>query len=318
MATTRFAATGLLAMAAVLGGSGLPAQSPDDGKAYSPALAALQARLHSAGVTNVAIDSADLLLSDPSWAGVVPDELFANKYGHLLQSQFVEDDPRRGSPSNTIRYLVDQSDGEALSRNAAGDVFTLANATTEPQIDAAMAVWSTVGCNGPGIAKVEDNGEDPDLMDGLLLGDASLVGTPFADVTHAGWLAPAFFDALMEFGSSRIVAMDITFVFVDAAGNPTDVDGDGRKDVAFKELYYNGRLPWGVDGDRFYFDILTVAIHESGHAFGLGHFGKVIHSAQRGGQFAPRAIMNPVYPGVDRRIYGTDYGSFCQIWAHSR
>jgi hypothetical protein len=213
---------------------------------------------------------------------------------------------------------VDQSDGVALSRNAAGEVLALTNATTEPPIDASMAVWSTVGCNGPGIAKVEDNGQDPDLMDGLLLGDASLVGTPFADVTHAGWLPPAFFDALMEFGSFRIAAMDITFIFIDEDGNPTDINGDGRGDVAFKEIYYNGRLPWGVDGDSFYFDIQTVAIHESGHAFGLGHFGKVIASAQQRGQFAPKAIMNPVYLGPDRRIYGTDHGSFCQIWAHKR
>ena len=318
MATRRFAAAGVLAVAAVLGGSGLPAQSPDDRRAYSPVLAALQAQLRSAGVTHVAIDSVQLLFSNTSSAGVVPDELFANKVGHLLPSQFVEDDPRRGSPLNTIRYLVDQSDGEALSRDTAGNVFTLPNATTEPQIDAAMAVWGTVGCNGPLIEKVEDNGEDPDVMDGLLLGDASLIGTPFADVTHAGWLPAEFFDALMEFGSFRIAAMDITFIFIDADGNPTDINRDGRGDVAFKELYYNGRLNWGADGDPFYVDIQTVAIHESGHAFGLGHFGKGVSRAPGPREFAPKATMNPIYLGVDRRIYGTDHGSFCQIWAHRR
>jgi hypothetical protein len=318
MATRRFAAAGVLAMAAALGGSGLPAQAPDGRTAYSPVLAALQERLRSAGVTHVAIDSVQLLFSDTSSAGVVPDELFANKVGHLLPSQFVEDDPRRGSPANTIRFLVDQSDGEALSRDTTGNVFTLTNETTEPQIDAAMAIWSAVGCNGPLVAKVEDNGEDPDVMDGLLLGDASLVGTPFADVTHAGWLPATFFDALMEFGARRIAAMDITFVFVDASGNPTDINGDGRGDVAFKELYYNGSLLWGADGAPSYLDILTVAIHESGHAFGLGHFGKSVVRSPGPADVAPRAIMNPVYPGVDRRIYGTDHASFCQIWAHTR
>src|SRR5687767_7670062 len=133
MTTTRFATIGVLAMAAVLGGSGTRAQSTADGRAYSPVLAALQERLRAAGVTHVAIDSVSLLFSDTLSADVVPDELFANKYGHLLPSQFVEDDPRRGSPSNTIRYLVDQSDGEAKSRDAAGEVFALTNATTEPE-----------------------------------------------------------------------------------------------------------------------------------------------------------------------------------------
>ena len=313
MTTTRVGVMGVLAMAAVLAGSGIRAQSTDEGTAYSPVLAALQAGLRSAGVTHVALDSAELLFSDPSWAGVAPDALFANKFGHTLLSQFVENDARRESPPNTIRYLVDQSDGVAVDATGTG-VLTLTNAITEPQIDAAMAAWGTVGCNGPRIVKVVDPGADPDLMDGLLLGDASLVGTPFADVTHAGWLPPPFFDALIEFGSFRIVAMDITFVFIDSAGNPTDVDSDGRKDVAFKELYYNQRLAWGTGGNPNNFDIQTVAIHEAGHAFGLGHFGKFVSKA---GNFAPKAIMNNAYLGEDRRIYGTDHASFCQIWANS-
>jgi hypothetical protein len=317
MTARRVAAAGVLALA-VLGSSGVPAQSNDAGSAYSPELAALQTQLRAAGVTHVAIDSAQLLLSDPSWAGVVPDELFANKIGHLLQSQFVEDDARRGSPSNTLRYLVDQSDGEALSRNSAGEVITIANTITEPEIDAAMAAWLTPPCNGPQLAKIADNGEDPDVIDGLLLGDASLVGTPFADITHAGWLPPEFFEALMERGSFRIAAMDITFVFVDADGNPTDINGDGRKDVAFKELYYNGRLPWGAEGNPSTFDIQTVAIHESGHAFGLGHYGKYVVNSHGAPEVTPKAIMNPVYPGLDRRIYGPDYGAFCQVWAQRR
>ena len=318
MTTTRFAVIGVLAIAAVLGGNGTRAQSTDGGRAYSPVLAALQAQLRASGVTNVAIDSAHLLIADGSWAGVVPDELFANKVGHLLPSQFVEDDPRRGSPPNTIRYLVDQSDGVAQSRNRETfESIPLPNTTTEPEIDTAMAMWGTVGCNGPLLEKVEDNGEDPDVMDGLLLGDPSRIGTPFADVTHAGWVPAEFFDALMEFGSFRILAMDITFIFVDAAGKPTDINRDGRADVAFKELYYNDRVTWSVTGDGYYVDIQTVAIHESGHAFGLGHFGKIL-KAHGGNQAAPQAIMNPIYPGVERRLFGPDHASFCQVWAHNR
>lgn len=314
MTTARFGVMGVLAIAALLGGSVMRAQSTDERTAYSPVLAALQDQLRSAGMTHVALDSAALLFSDPSWAGVAPDELFADKFGHTLLSQFVENDPRRASPPNTIRYVVDQSDGEARNTFGIGPL-TLTNATTEPELDAAMAAWGTVGCNGPRIEKVVDPGADPDLFDGLLMGDASLVGTPFADITHAGWLPATFFDALMEFGSFRIAAMDITFVFIDSAGNPTDADGDGLKDVAFKELYYNQRLGYGTGGNPNTFDIQTLALHEAGHAFGLGHVGKFVTKA---GIFRPKAIMNFAYLGEDRRIYGTDHASFCQIWANSR
>jgi hypothetical protein len=312
------AALGGLALTLLVSGGNLQAQLDDDGVAFSPQLAAIQTGLRSAGVTHFALDSAEIIFSSGNWDGQSPHTLIANNRTHTLSSQFVEDDARRSSPRNTITYLVDQSDGSALSLNATGTaVLTLPNATTEPELDASMAAWSAVGCNGPIVAKSTDSGADPDLIDGLVFGNNALVGTPFADVTHAGWLPRQFFDALAPNGSASILGVTFTFVFIDGAGNATDVDRNGRFDVAFREIYYNRRFPWGPGGNPRNVDIQSVAIHEAGHAFGLAHFGKVAIKAKGDIQYAPKAIMNAVYIEEDRAIRGTDYGSFCQVWANS-
>ena len=87
--------------------------------------------------------------------------------------------------------------------------------------------------------------------------------------------------------------------------------------MRWREIYYNNVWTWGTGGNPRNDDIQTVAIHESGHAFGLGHFGKV---TEKDGifQFSPRAAMNAVIPLEDRQIYGTDIASFCSVWANKR
>ena len=193
----------------------------------------------------------------------------------------------------------------------------LPNSVTEPEIDASMAAWGAMNCSGPAMLKIEDDGSDPDVVDGLIYGDPALIGTPRADITHAGWLPPDFFDALAPDGSSFILAVTFTFVFIDEAGNPTDIDGDGRDDAAFREIYYNLAFPWGTGGASYNVDIQSVAIHEAGHALGLAHFGKIFIKNNGRLQFAPKAIMNAAYVDEDRRILGTDSGAFCQAWARS-
>ncbi len=66
--------------------------------------------------------------------------------------------------------------------------------------------------------------------------------------------------------------------------------------------------------------------HETGHALGLGHFGKVFvtkHAAADGIQiadikYAPYAIMNAIYVTGRNEIAGTDHSSFCQIWSSAK
>jgi hypothetical protein len=300
----------------LLGGHALATVATDDDPVYSQVLADMNDRLRATGM-NVVVDRAEVIVRS------VPDgdyatTVVANDRTHLHPAQFVENDPRRGGSAD-ISYLVDQSEGLALSFANPTSVVVLQNSTTEQQIDAAVALWTTPSCNGPGFVKVPDTGADPDLADGLILDTASLIGTPFADVTHAGWLSPSFFDLVLPNGSQFVLAVTFTFIFVENDGvTPTDLDRNGLVDVAFREIYYSLAFPWGVRGSSLNVDIQTAAAHEFGHGLGLAHFGKMFITNKGFLQFAPRALMNAAYISEYREIRATDNATFCHIWANGR
>jgi hypothetical protein len=237
--------------------------------------------------------------------------VFANNRGNKqLANHFVPGDPRRGV-GNVITYLVDRSDG-ATSAGA-----TLDNAATEAAIDRQIQTWeTTTPCSNFSIVKVNDNGSDPDLIDGFVFGNPSLIGTPFADITHAGWTPAAFFDLLVEDGSQFSLAVTFTFVFVDDNGDVTDINRDGKGDVAFREIYYNDAFEWGIDTDNSTaIDVETVALHETGHGLSQGHFGKIFGTfSNLRLHFAPLAVMNAAVSVQQQALKGTDNGGHCSIW----
>lgn len=295
-----------------------PALSSSVRAEYSPVIDQIQQALVESGVTSVALVSAEISVAGDSsgWEGATT--LIANNRTHTLSSAFVPSDPRRGGLSS-ISYLTDQSETNAVARNSAGVQFLLTSAVIEPEIDASMARWQNQpGCGAPTVVKVADSGADPDLIDGIVFRNPALIGTPFADITHAGWLPPPFFNAIRPpNGSAFILGVTFTFIFVDG-GVPTDIDRDGRADAAFREIYYNRRFLWKTDAAfPVGIDIQSVVTHEAGHAFGLGHFGKVFLNNNGVFQFAPRAVMNAVYISAFRDLAGTDNASFCQLWANA-
>jgi hypothetical protein len=285
---------------------------------YSPELDQIRQQLAASGVTNVELATAEISVAADSagWQGATT--LIANDRTHTLSSAFVPRDPRRGGSAD-ISYIVDASNEFAVSRTAANVPFLLTKTQLEPEIDASMLRWQNQPtCGAPTVTKVAYTGADPDLIDGIVLGDPSRIGTPFADVTQAGWLSRAFFDKLAPNGSSFILGVTFTFIFTNN-GIPTDIDHDGRADVAFREIYYNQRFFWTTDPTfPGAIDIQSVATHESGHAYGLGHFGKVFIDNNGVIQFAPRAVMNAVYASSFRDLAGTDDASFCQLWANAK
>lgn len=202
---------------------------------------------------------------------------------------------------NAITYAVDQVDPEVVSGLAIG--------ATTAAIDAAMATWDAERCT-KGLSIVEN--PDFGLDIGVLAFGNGLGGSPFvfADIHHAGW----------EFGIPApgpgvvVIAFTTTFAFVDGDGNLTDVDGDGKVDAAFREVYYNRDLGFGID-TALPFDVQTVAAHEAGHGLSQAHFGELFQTTRNGlFHFSPRALMNAGYTGVQQSLSGSDRSGHCSIW----
>jgi len=228
--------------------------------------------------------------------------VYANDREHQLDSHWIPYDPNRFG-TRDIYWAVDQVDQTA-------DVLW---ADTLGAIGRAMDTWNTVPCATIPLVEVNDYGLDLGYVQ-YLVGMGGVPGW-LADITHAGWLPGIFFDIIGgPGGSDSILGATFTFIWIDTeTGEPTDLDDNGKEDVAFKEIYYNDEFNWGVD--IRYFDIETVVAHEVGHGLSLGHFGKIFRTPNGKLHFAPRALMNALYYDILHGLLGTDNGSFCSIWA---
>jgi hypothetical protein len=217
-------------------------------------------------------------------------------------------------------YIVDELEGAATGG--------LTNSDTEPAIDRAMTTWDNADCSTLPILKVPYSNSLGDLgVVQFLLGFGGS-GNYFADLTHAGWLPGAFFDAIAPGGSASILGVTFTFYWIDAAGNPVDTNGDHKYDAAFREIYYNNVFPWTtqvVDYTSPLIDVESVALHESGHGLSQAHFGQIFHDGkgtkEPGFQvehlhFSPRAVMNAIYWDTQRSLLSSDLGGHCSIWGN--
>jgi len=227
-------------------------------------------------------------------------EVFTSHHGNKrLPFQFVPNDPRRvgGGPGNAITYLVDRSDGSTVSG--------LSPARTEAAVDRAMASWGEVRC-GASLLKVPDDGSDPDFLDGIF--GFGGIGTPHAQITHAGWMEGVF--------PQGILAITFTVGFRDERGLYSDIDGDGRWDCAFREIYYSDDWPWGIDAGYPGIDVESVALHEAGHGLSQDHFGRQFRTPGNGMiRSTPRAVMNGGYTGLEQDLRGTDIAGHCGVWS---
>ena len=226
--------------------------------------------------------------------------IFASDRGNKQRlDDFVPGDPRRGGGTD-ITWIIDRAD---LSSTVPGGA----------EVDAirrAMATWKSVPCSDIPLIDLGETNVSVGVAQ-FLFGFGSFPGV-IPDLAHAGFLPGGFFDLLAPGGSTFILGATFTFVFT----GPTDIDGNGKDDVAFREIYYNDAFPWAID-TNFPIDVESIALHESGHGLSQTHFGDISQIDANGRiVFAPRSVMNAIYSGVQQELTGTDLGGHCSNWAN--
>jgi len=268
-------------------------------EAIRAAMGAMNAQLEAMGYT-VRIETVEYYTVGHAAGQIVHFEDRAKQ----MDSHWVPGDPRRGGFTD-IAWLSDQTEGAATS---------LTLAQTQTATSNAMVTWDGVKSTYIPLTQLPDLGIDWGLVQ-WLAGLGGINGW-WADITHAGWLPGIFFDIVGgPGGSTSILGITFTFVWIDGSGNLTDIDNNRKSDVAFREIYYNNWFPWGIN-TSFPIDVETVVLHETGHGLSQDHFGKLFSTEANGIlHFAPRAVMNAGYTGVQQVLTGTDRGGHNSIWA---
>ncbi len=272
----------------------------DPGSELASYMDALNVQLAGQGASYRAAVAEYVTSPDSGQAGgTVLSKVVGNKQ---LAFDFVPFDPRRGwsgsssGPADDITEAIDET-GDAVPPSGG-----LTAAQTTAAILSAAGTWQAVSCSELPLSLNATFGLDVGVVAFL----NGLGGSPFvfADVQHAGWRDINF--------AGGILGVTFTFVFVDADGNPTDIDGNKVGDAAFREIYYDPSFTWRNNGGNI--DVQTVSLHEQGHGLSQDHFGMVFLKNDGSLAAAPRAVMNALYAGPLRQLLGSDIAGHCSNW----
>lgn len=298
----------------------------DDVVAVSPILGQINARLASSK-SNIRVDRAQLIYSAKGLAaGQKATLLLANDRSRGIGAEWVKGDPRRAGRIG-VTYAFGSNTGVApFTRDPDGsNVRQLTTAEQDAEIEKAVAGWRAQTCSSKPLTRVPvPAGTDPDYLDQYFRGNPA--GSPNyfqpADIVESGWQPLSFFETIGGVPDGDfILGITFSFIYFDNSGNPTDIDRNGKADLALAEIYYNSGWYYGTRADNS-IDFFSILAHETGHGLGLGHFGKLFVTAKDAAdgisaadvKFAPFALMNAGYV-IPNQIQGSDNSQFCQIWA---
>ncbi len=176
-------------------------------------------------------------------------------------------------------------------------------------IQRAMDTWEGVSCSQMGLHRIPSDGRATGYIAAIFGYGGSTQYV--ADVVHAGWMPGEFFTRLFGSRGRSIIGVTFTVVHRESGVPVVDTNGDKKADVAFREIYYNDRYNWDKS-----MDAESIALHETGHGLSQEHFGKAFRNNKTGKvHYSPRAVMNPIYSGVQAEIAGTDNAGHCGLWA---
>jgi hypothetical protein len=289
--------------------STLAASTSDEVATVSSHLARLNDELAASG-SNMRYIKAELLMDGHLYDGRASTLVIADDRYRGIGGEWVPGDPRREGRVG-VNYAVLQNLQPRTRQPDGTGVALVPFAQLNAQIEEGMAAWRNQSCSAP--------------ITPLSATDKSV------DIVQFGWYPKeqfwAFADGDTVSGNSIIgITLSSGFLTPDKKFF-TDIDRNGKADLSRSQVLYNNRFAWGNNGAANVVDFYSIITHETGHALGLGHFGKVFvtkHDLADGSisiddiKYAPLAIMNAVYVTGRGEIAGTDHSSFCQIWSSAK
>jgi hypothetical protein len=332
--------------------SRLNAQS-DEVSSISQELADMNDSLAASG-SPLQILKAEILYGSDDFHAANATVVFANNRFRGFGAEWVKGDPRRGGRLGVTYAIGSNTGGLPITLNASRTALVFAPASqVDAQLEEGMDAWRMRSCSGAPITRVAA-GTNPDLMDELYRGRMPTADyAQPADIIHGMWQPRQFFWVVAQVAKlppaagDGIIGVTLTAIYVNNMGTPTttddvptDIDRNGKADIGRAEIYYNqwvavnsagqvfGHL-WSNTGEPGFKDYYSIITHETGHALGLNHFGKIFVTKPdamdldaNGNaitvselKFAPLAMMNALYVTGRSKLAGTDESSFCQIWA---